>query len=346
MPPIKTAILSYGLSGKVFHAPFIDLHPGFELTGVWERSKKLIKEVYPSAKSYDTLAALLADDIDLVVINTPSYSHYEYAKKALLAGKNIVVEKPFTTTVAQGEELKAIAEEKHLLICPYQNRRWNSDYRTVKRILDEGWLGEIVEAEIHYDRFNSVLSPKAHKETPGPGTGIVNDLGSHLIDQALQMFGWPEAVFADIDITREGSLVDDYMEILLYYPKLRVRLKSGYFIREALPGYMIYGKKGTFLKSKADPQEDQLVAGMKLTDPYYGIEPETEQGLLHTEKDGKVIREKVPTEKGDFMGYYDGLHKALTQNQALPVTVDEGINVIRIIEASYASNKERRAVKL
>lgn len=210
MSPIKTALLSYGMSGRVFHAPFIELHPGFELAGSWERSAQKITTDHPRAKSYYTLESLLDDgDVELIIVNTPTYTHYEYAKKALLAGKDIVVEKAFTTTVAEAIELKKIAEEQNKKIAVFQNRRWDSDFKTVRSILDQGLLGEIIEGEIHFDRFNPSLSPKQHKEVPGPGAGILKDLGPHVIDQAVYLFGMPEELFADIRITRENSKVDD-----------------------------------------------------------------------------------------------------------------------------------------
>ena len=174
-----------------------------------------------------------------------------------------MLEKPLTVRVSEGIELKEIAEQQNKILCPYQNRRWNSDYLTVKKIIDEGWLGDIVEVEIRYDRFVPSLSPKKHKETGELGTGVLYDLGAHLIDQALQLFGKPNALFADIASQRTGSLIDDYFEILLFYNNSRVRLKSGLFIREQLPGYMLFGKNGTFLKSRGDVQETDLIAGKK-----------------------------------------------------------------------------------
>ena len=213
MKKIKTALLSYGMSGRVFHAPFLELHDGFELTGSWERSKNLIQNDYPQVKSYGSLEELLADDVDLVIVNTPVETHYEYAKKALLAGKHTLVEKAFTTTAAEAEDLLAIAKEKNLKLTVYQNRRWDSDFKTVKQVVNQGLLGDIVEAEFHFDRYNPNLSPKMHKETANAGAGILKDLGPHLIDQALYLFGYPTSVFADIRTLREGSLVDDYMDI-------------------------------------------------------------------------------------------------------------------------------------
>jgi scyllo-inositol 2-dehydrogenase (NADP+) len=346
MRVINVALCSFGLSGKVFHAPFLSIHPGFKLYAAWERSKDLVRQVYPDTKIFRTYEEMLADAaVDLVIVNTPSYTHYDYTKKALNAGKNVVVEKPFTATVAEAEELVSLAKEKKSGLFVFQNRRYDSDYKTVKKIIEEGWLGEVVEAEIHYDRFNPVLSPKAHKETPGPAVGVVYDLGSHLIDQAICLFGMPVAVFADIFSMRPGSKVDDYLEILLYYPSLRVRLKSTYFAKEP-QGYIIHGKKGSFIKSRADVQETNLQAGQKPGSSDWGMEPDHERGLLHAEKDGKVIRERIATLQGNYYEYYDAVYKTMTGESSSAVTGKEGLDVIKIIEAAYQSNKEKRIIDI
>jgi len=347
MQLINTALLSYGMSGRVFHAPFIHLHQGYNLVGSWERSKQAFVQDYPNTKSYTTLEALLADDlIDLVIVNTPTNSHFDYAKQALLAGKHIVVEKAFTTTVAEAEELKNISEKVGKKIAVFQNRRWDSDFRTVQKIIQEKLLGDITEVEIHFDRYNPSLSPKLHKEVPNPGAGIVKDLGPHVIDQALCLFGMPKAVFADVRITRATSQVDDYFEILLYYPEKRVRLKAGYLVREALPSYIVHGTKGSFIKSRADVQEPLLLKGFKpnLTD--WGTEPETEQGILHTEKDGMVIREKVPTLQGNYYHFYNQVFNAITKGENMPVTANDGINVMTIIEAVFKSSELGKRIDL
>ena len=346
MGAINTALCSFGMSGSVFHAPFIHLHPGYNLYAVWERSKNLAAEKYPGIKTYRSLGELLNDNaIELVVVNTPSFTHFDYAKKSLLAGKHVIVEKPFTAIVAEADELIALAKKQNKKISVYQNRRYDSDYKLFKKVLDEKWLGEIVEAEIHYDRFNPGLSPKVHKETAGPAVGVVYDLGSHLIDQALTMFGMPQAVFADIFSMRPDSQVDDYFEILLYYPSLRVRLKSTYYAREP-QGFIIHGKKGSFLKSRADVQETALQARQLPGSENWGVEPENQKGLLHTEKDGKVVREYIPSLKGNYGEYYDAMYEAIRNNKPLPVTAEEGRNVIRIIEAAYQSDKEKKMVEI
>ena len=346
MQKIKTALLSYGMSGKVFHAPFLTLHSGFELIGSWERSQKKIQEDYPHAKSYSSLEALLEDAIDLVVVNTPVATHFEYAKKALQAGKHVVVEKAFTTTVAEAEELNALAKEKGLKLAVFQNRRWDSDFKTVKAIFTEGILGDVVEAEFHFDRYNPNLSPKQHKETPTAGAGILKDLGPHLIDQALYLFGFPNAVFADIRISRDHSVVDDCIDILLYYATFRVRLKAGFFVREAIPSYVIHGKKGSFLKTRGDVQEDELKAGKKPNVLDWGKESSEKEGVLHTEIDGKIVYSKVPTMAGNYYDFFDGLYNSIIKNHEEPVTAEEGIKVMRIIEAAILSSTENKIIPL
>lgn len=347
MSKINTALCSFGMSGWVFHAPFITTHPGFNFYGVWERSKNLAQEKYPGVKTFRSLEELLADpNIELVVVNTPSVTHYEYAKQTILAGKHIIIEKPFTATVAQAQELISLAKEKKVKLSVYQNRRYDSDYKTVKKILDEGWLGRIVDASIHYDRFVPALSYKTHKETPTPAVGALYDLGAHLIDQALQLFGMPQSVFADIAINRPGSQVDDYFDLKLFYPAHRVTLKSSYYVREAMPGYQLHGTSGSFIKHKTDVQETDLLASKVPGGDDWGIEPESQRGLLHTEKDGKVIKEYVPSLRGNYGEYYEGIYQALRHNAAMPVSGGDGMKVIQLIEAALKSNKEKKVIEL
>jgi predicted dehydrogenase len=264
----------------------------------------------------------------------------------LLAGKHVVCEKPFTVVVSEAEELIRLAKNANLQLSVFQNRRYDSDYRTLKSVLDKKILGNIVEAEFHFDRFKEELSPKAHKETAGQGTGALYDLGSHLIDQALQLFGMPTAVFADIVAMRPISQVDDYFELLLYYPSSRVRIRGSYQVREALPGYIVHGSKGSFIKPKTDVQEGQLQAGKVPSDTGYGIEPETERGLLHTETNGNIVREYIPSLTGNYATYYEGIYNAIRNNEPLPVTAEEGRYVIKVIEAAFKSNQEKKVIEL
>lgn len=345
MQQISTALLSYGMSGKIFHAPFLELHPGFELLGAWERSKKLIQEDFPTVKSYASLEEILADkDVELVIVNTPTETHFEYAKAALEAGKHVLVEKAFTATVAEAEELKEIAEEQNLKLAVFQNRRYDSDFKTVKDIFDKDILGETVEAEFHFDRFNPNLSPKAHKEVRSGGSGVLKDLGSHIIDQALFLFGFPESLFADVRSTRENSVVDDWFDITLFYPKFGVRLKASYFVREPLPSYVIHGKKGSFIKSRGDVQEDDLKAGKKPMVTDWGKEPDFRKGVLHTEIESLEVREHVPTLTGNYYYFFDELYQAIKKGKKVPVSAEDGIRTMRIIEAALESSADKKTI--
>jgi len=334
------------MSGKIFHAPFLELHEGFELLGSWERSKHLIQQDYPEVKSYASLEEILESDADLVIVNTPVDTHFEFAKKVLQAGKHALVEKAFTTTAAEAEELRDLAKEKGLKLTVFQNRRWDSDLKTVKSVLDQNLVGDVVEAEIRFDRYNPILSPKAWKEGANAGAGVLKDLGPHIIDQALYLFGYPEAVWADIRSLRENSKVDDNIDIVLYYPDKRVHLHGGFFNREQSPGFVLQGRKGSFFKHRADVQEDTLKTGTKpnLTD--WGTEPDDKAGLLHTEENGEVVKRKFPTLQGNYYDLFDGVYKAITEDKPEPVTAEDGVRVMKIIDAAIAGSQQKRVINL
>jgi predicted dehydrogenase len=347
MAVINTALLSFGMSGRVFHAPLIQHHPGFNLSGCWERSSQVIKEFYPAAKSYSALEELLADPtIDLVVVNTPTATHFELTKKALRKGKHVLVEKAFAGNADEAIELRALAKVKHRKLAVFQNRRWDSDFLSVRGVLRQGVLGDIVEANLAYSRFNPELSPKPHKEEPGSGSGIVRDLGPHVIDQALLLFGMPQAVFADIGITRENSRVDDYFDILLRYADKRVHVKGGYFYKQPIAEYTLFGKMGCFIKSRSDVQEAQLDQGMSPGDSEYGKEPDAAAGKLCLGPAGQIEVRDVLSPRGDYKQFYDGLHQSIARNQATPVTATEGIRVMQIIDAALQSHSEGRLISL
>jgi predicted dehydrogenase len=347
MNKLNTALCSFGMSGRVFHAPFIVTNDRFNLYGVWERTKNTAEKLYPGIKTFRSLEEMLEDkEVELVIVNTPNYTHYEYAKKAIQAGKHVVVEKPFCIYVTEGEELIKLAEQKNVKLSVYHNRRFDSDYKIVKKVFDEGWLGTLVEAEFHFDRYKENIGQKIHKETPGPGTGTLYDLGAHLIDQALQLFGMPGSIFADIQIVRPVSKVDDYFQLLLYYDKKRVHLRSSYVVREPIPGYVLHGTKGSFIKPKTDVQEGMLEAGQLPGSDAWGIEPASERGLLHTEKEGRIIRDLIESPRGNYGEYYDGMYEAIRNNKTLPVTAPDALNVIRIIEAAYESSHTKKVIDL
>jgi len=344
---IKTGICSYGMSGKLFHGPFIDAHPGFELTAIVERSKNDSRKKYAHSRLYRTIDELLADkSIELIIVNTPVQTHYDYAKRAMHEGKNVIVEKPFTVTSGEAEELTMIAKQEGVHLFVYQNRRYDGDYHAVKEVLTKKLLGEIKEAEIRFDRFRPELSGKLHKETRIPGAGTTYDLGAHLIDQSLQLFGWPDALFADLMAMRPGSPVDDYFEILLYYPELRVRLKGSCFVKQPVPEYIFHGSKGSFLQQRSDAQEQQLLLDVVPSLKSWCPAPTEPDGLLVTEKDGKTVREELVSTPGNYMNYFTDVYKTLTGQAPNPVPGDDGVKIMRILEAAMLSASEKKIINL
>jgi len=344
---IKTGVCSYGMSGKLFHAPFIQNHPGFELTAIVERSKNESKEKYPDTKLYRSVEELIDDEsLQLIIVNTPVQTHHDYAKKVIAAGKHVIVEKPFTVTSQQAEELVQLADKHNVMLFVFQNRRYDGDYRMVKEVLDKKLLGDIKEVEIRYDRYRPEISYKVHKETDLPGAGITYDLGAHLIDQSLQLFGQPQALFADMMAMRDNSPVDDYFELILHYPSFRVRLKGSCFVKEPVPEYILNGSKGTFLQKRSDLQETNLLKGVTPSLKGWCPAPDQPDGLLNAIIDGNEIREERTSSPGNYMLYFDDVYKAIHKTIPNPVPGTDGVKIIRIIEAAKKSAKEGKIINV
>lgn len=342
MAPIRSALVSFGISSKTFHAPFLTTMPEFELVAVVERNSELSKEKYPWITVYKNIEDLLKDDrIELVVITSPNETHFPYAKMVLEAGKNVVVEKPFTNTSAEAMELVELTKKSGKVCSVYHNRRYVADYLTMKDILQKKLLGDLHEFEAHYDRYRP--DPRTYglwREKPTPGSGVFYDLGSHLVDQALQLFGPPKYIIADIRKQKPYSVVDDYFDVRLDYGFLKVLVKSGMLVREMGPRYMMHGTKGSFIKYGEDPQEELLKAGELPVGPEWGKEPESQFGLIHTEIDGKVIREIYPSVQGGFGAYYKNLYKSIREGAPVLESPANGYNVIRIIELAFESSEK------
>ncbi|MDR0844356.1 MAG: Gfo/Idh/MocA family oxidoreductase [Tannerella sp.] len=348
MEKIKTGLAAYGMSGQVFHAPFIALHPQFELAAITERSKNLSKERYPQARIVRSFDELIAqDDLELIVVNTPDSTHYEYARRALEAGKHVVVEKPFTNTTAEGEELIALAGKKGLMLSVYQNRRWDADFLTVKELLKSGIVGRPVEFESTFARYRNYIQPDTWKEQEG---GMTYNLGSHLIDQSIQLFGMPEAVFADIAVMRTGGMVDDYFVIHLLRPAkapdIRITLKAGYLMCEPEPRFVLHGTEGSYVKYGVDKQEALLKSGFKPDTPDWGVETEEEWGRLTLWKDGRAVRTKYPSQRGHYVGFYESVYQHLRHQAPLDTDAREVVHGIRVIEAAVESAHSRKIVNL
>lgn len=351
MEIIKVGLAAYGMSGQVFHAPFISTNPHFKLCKIVERSKELSKERYPNATIVCSFEELIKDPaIELIVVNTPDSTHYEYARLALEAGKHVIVEKPFTSTTEEGEELIALAAEKGLMLSVYQNRRWDADFRTVQEIISKGLLGRLVEYESTFARYRNFIKPNTWKETGESGGGLTYNLGSHLIDQAIRLFGMPEAVFADIATMRTHGKVDDYFMIRFLRPSLapdvKVTLKASYLMREAEPRFVLHGTLGSFVKHGVDKQEAALLRGEMPDQPHWGEETEEEWGLIHTEIDGEEICRKYPGISGNYGGFYQNIFEHLRLGEALQTGARDILNVIRVIEAAYQSQREGKVISL
>ena len=315
-----------------------------------EKAAAFAKE-HGVTKYYGSYEELVADpDVELIYIATPHSHHYLHAKMCLEAGKNVIVEKPFTATAEQGQELVDLARSKGLAISAYQNRRWDSDFLTVREILNKGLLGRLVEFESTFPRYRNFIKPGTWKETGELGGGLTYNLGAHIIDQAVQLLGVPDAVFADIDTIRTGGMVDDYFVIHLLRPskapRVKVTLKSSYLMCEPEPRFILHGTEGSFVKYGLDRQEADLNDGQMPGTPYWGVEDESTWGLLHTEKDGNVVHYKYPSLAGNYAGFYDNIYRHLRHGEPLLTDAADVLLVIRLIEAAWKSSKEGNVVKL
>ena len=347
MNRIRVGLASFGMSGKVFHAPILFNHPGFQLTTIVERSKNEAKKYYPEVTVVRSFDELLADDnIELVVVNTPDTTHFEHTRKALEAGKNVIVEKPFTHTIGQGEDLLSFAHKKNLMLSVFQNRRWDGDFLTVRQIIENQWLGRLVEFESNYMRYRNFIQPNTWKESATQGIGITYNLGSHMIDQALVLFGMPEAVWADIDSIRNDSEIDDFYHIKLIYPEIKVTLKASYLVREESARYVLHGTQGSFLKYGIDPQEGMLQKGFNPSQPDWGQEPEESWGILNTSFNGMHVRGKVETIAGNYAAYYDNIYDALRNGAELEVLPEQALHVIHLIEAAMESSRSGQSIEI
>ncbi|WP_353185929.1 oxidoreductase [Parapedobacter lycopersici] len=348
---INVGLIGFGMAGQVFHAPTITTVDGLRLHKVTTRrpdQQEVLAARYPDATGVTAAAEIVhADDIDLIVIATSNDVHYTLAKAALLAGKDVVVEKPFTNTSAEADELIALAQRHNRLLSVYHNARWNSDYLTIKKIIAGGRLGKLVSFEARYDRFRNALKKNAWREMNLPGSGILYDLGAHLIDQSLQLFGAPQAINADLRMQRPGAQAVDDFELILHYPQLKVTLKSSMLVKEPSPRYALYGLQGAFVKYGIDPQEAALKAGASpLEDPEWGKEPESIWGKLNVLEDGADHIAYVESERGDYPAFYRNVCDAVHGRSALAVTAAAARNVIRIIELAEQSWREKRTVVL
>lgn len=334
---VIVGLASFGMSGRVFHAPFLERNPNFQLKLILERTKSASAPTYPNAHIVRTFDELLHDDdVELVIINTPSNLHFEMVKQALLAGKHIVVEKPFTSTATEGMELAALAKERNLLLTVYHNRRLDGDFQTIQQLLEQKKIGDLTHAQISFHRFKPEIGPKKWKEEKNPSAGLLYDLGAHLIDQSLMLFGWPQDLEADLQIQRKHGQVIDYFKITLKYPSFEVLLISDMLTKDKKPAFVLKGSDGSFVKYGKDPQEAQLNQEVINWDQL-GVEQVENYGLFSSSITGK--EERIKTLTGNYKAFYQNLYDVLRHEAPPLVRPDDAIKVIEIIEWAMKVNK-------
>jgi scyllo-inositol 2-dehydrogenase (NADP+) len=340
---IDVGLVGFGLAGRAFHAPIIHAVPGLRLAAVVQRSGTSAQEAYPNVKIVRDLEELLAiDSISLVAIATPNQTHFPFAKRCLEAGRHVVVDKPFTNTLAEASELVDLARRHDRVLTVYQDRRFDGDFRTVRELLAKGSLGKIARFESAFDRCRPQIRTNSWKEKPAPGSGVFFDLAPHLVDQALQLFPPPESVLADIRVEREGSLTDDAFDLTFYYKDgMRAVLEESMLAPDPRPHYRIQGTRGVYVKHALDPQEALLRAGHPASGEDWGVEPEKDWGTMTLWNGGELTHQKVPTKRGDYRDFYAQVRDAIEAQATAPVTLDEALRLMYTLELCVESSRKR-----
>jgi scyllo-inositol 2-dehydrogenase (NADP+) len=349
---INTAVIGFGLAGRVFHAPFISAVPGLRLDAIVQRKGDEAAKAYPLARILRSVDEALKDSsVQLVVVGTPNETHFELAKQALLAGKHVVIDKPFAGTSAEAKELKELAEKQGVVLAPFHNRRWDGDFLTVRKLLAEDAVGRLVTYESHFDRFRPLPREGTWKEGANSANGLLMDLGPHLVDQALALFGAPEGITASVRKDRDKTDIEDAFDITLEYPRLRAHCRSSMLACDAAPRFLLHGTKGSFKKWGLDPQEPALVGGAKVPRMGEGewlAEPESEWGMLTVAPvpadPATLVRTKVKTELGDYRLYYANVRDAINGAAKLAVTAEDGWRVIKLLEMARESSAAKRTL--
>jgi len=337
MAPINVALIGYGLAGRVFHAPLIAAVDGLTLAAVVSSREEEIRKTYPSVAVLRNPQQAFADpSIGLVVVAAPNDSHFDLAAAALAHGKHVVIDKPFALTSAQARDLIRRATGRVLSV--FHNRRWDSDFLTLKRLFCDGALGEVVYFESHFDRFRPEATQR-WRERAGPATGSWYDLGSHLLDQAVELFGRPRAIAADLAARRDGAVTTDYFHVVLRYEHLRVVLAGDSLAPADDVRFIVHGTGASYIKHGLDTQEPYLNSGGKPGDAAYGIDPRPGYLVLPggTERPVTALR-------GDYGAYYRGLRDTLAGTAPVPVPAREALAVMELLEAGGMSSAQRREI--
>ncbi|MGE0970348.1 oxidoreductase [Klebsiella sp. WOUb02] len=341
---IRVAIIGYGYASKTFHAPLISGTPGMTLAAVSSSDEGKVRIDWPTLSVVAEPRQLLDDpNIDLIVIPTPNDTHFPLAKAALEAGKHVVVDKPFTVTLSQARELDAIARSRGRLLSVFHNRRWDSDFLTVKSLINEGLLGEVCYFESHFDRYRPQVRNR-WREAGGPGSGIWFDLGPHLLDQAIDLFGLPVSMSVDLAQLRPGAQSTDYFHAALVYPQRRVILHATLLAAAETARYIVHGSRGSYIKYGLDPQEERLKNGERLPQEDWGYD--MRDGIL-TRVDGEDRSEESwLTLPGSYPAYYAAIRDALNGNGENPVPASQAIQIMQLIELGIESARHRATLCL
>jgi predicted dehydrogenase len=338
--PVRVGLVGYGFAGKTFHAPLVQAVDGLSLVAIASRDADKVHADLPGVVVHQNLEKMLADDgIDLVIVATPNDTHAPLSRMALEAGKHVVVDKPFALDLAEARDLTRTAERMNRKLWVFHNRRWDSDYLTVKAAIEGGAVGRVVHFESKIDRFRPKVRDR-WRERAEPGGGLWFDLGPHLIDQTLQLFGLPDRVIASIACQRDGSLIDDWAHVILTYGERRVVLQAANLVAGGSSRFVVHGTDGSLVKLKADQQEAQTLAGMRPGDAGWGADTDA---LTVYGADGE---RSVPATPGDQRRFYELVAEALQGNGPGPVRPIEALAVMAVVEAGVMSASDGVATPL
>jgi scyllo-inositol 2-dehydrogenase (NADP+) len=340
MKCIQVGLVGFGFAGRIFHSNAIAAVEGLELAAIVQRSGSEAAAAFPHAKVLPTIEDLLKDtSIRLVVVATPNASHLPIARQCLLADRDVIIDKPFALSSVEAAELIQVARTRGRLLSVYQNRRWDGDFLTVRKLLDGDRVGRLVNFESHYDRYRQAPRLHAWREDGGPGGGVLFDLGAHLVDQALVLFGVPQSVWASVRGERDGARIDDAFDLYLQYPSLSVWLRATCLAREPGARFTLNGTLGTFRKLGVDCQEAHLLAGDLFSSKPWGVEGPEHWGTLTIDEGGEPVSTRIPTEAGDYRKYYENLRDALHGNASLEVTPLQAWRTMRVLEMALESSR-------
>lgn len=339
---LRVGVVGYGFATATFHAPLIASVPGLELIAMSSSDPAKVRAAWPQVEVCDSPEALFArPDIELVVIPTPNETHYPLALKALAAGKHVVVDKPFTLDATEARTLIQCAEAAGRLLSVFHNRRWDADFLTVKQVLAAGALGRLTHFESHFDRYRPLVRPR-WRESGAPGSGLWYDLGSHLLDQTLQLFGTPQTIALDLAGLREGAAADDWFHAVLRYEGLRVILHGSALVAELGPRFALHGTRGSFTKFGLDPQEDALKLGGRPGASDWGRDPRP--GTLTLGEGDALVQRTIAGEAGDYSRYYAAVRDAVLHAAPNPVPASDALKVMRLIDLGLTSFRDGRVM--